>query len=101
VAGLPEVLSFAGTPNCAGTTGKVSMRLTWTSKNATEAWISTPIIASAAGDPKTTQGASGPLPANGSLTLPFDCANQYNYYDLGVYGGGHSHGEILQVARNV
>jgi hypothetical protein len=100
-AGLPEILSFSGSANCTTRSGRASVKLTWTSRNATEAWISNPIIASAAGDPKTTQGASGPLAPNGSLTLPFDCANQYNYYALGVYAGGRSGGEVLQVERNV
>jgi hypothetical protein len=60
------------------------------------------VVASAAGDPKTTSGAAGPLGPNGSTTLPFDCANTYNYYELGVYSGSQQPGrEVLQVPRNV
>jgi hypothetical protein len=101
-AGLPEITSFdSSTPGCTSTKGSTTVKLSWTSKNATEAWISNPVVASAAGDPKTTPGSTGPLPATGSTTMSFDCSSMYNYYDLGVYGGGHSSGEVKQVQRNV
>lgn len=98
--GLPEIRSFTGVPSkCPAATGTVSVTLTWTSKNATEAWMTNPPVAVAASDPKSTQGATGPLPPNGSIQMTFDCRSEYGYYDLGVYGGGHSSGEILQVPR--
>lgn len=96
-SGLPEITSFTASPTCGTSGGTVS--LSWASKNATEAWLTNPLVASAAGDPKTTAGAKGPLPPSGSTTMTFDCSSQYSYYDLGVYGGGHSAGEIKQVQR--
>jgi hypothetical protein len=98
--GLPEILSFTGVPSkCPAASGTVSVKLTWTSKNANEAWMTNPPVAVAAGDPKSTQGATGPLPPDGSITMTFDCRSEYGYYDLGVYGGGQSSGEVLQVPR--
>ncbi|TMC06361.1 MAG: hypothetical protein E6J41_19040 [Chloroflexi bacterium] len=100
ITGLPEILSFTGVASrCPTASGTVSVKLTWTSKNATAAWMTNPPVAVAASDPKTTQGATGPLPPNGSITMTFDCRSEYGYYDLGVYGGGHSGGEVLQVPR--
>jgi hypothetical protein len=98
--GLPEIVSFTAVPSkCAAASGTAPVKLTWTSRNATEAWMTNVPVAVAAGDPRSTQGATGPLPPNGSVTMTFDCRSEYDYYDLGVYSAGHSSGEVLQVVR--
>jgi len=78
------------------------VRLSWQTRAGDEVWIQITPVAVAAGDPKTTPGSAGPLPSNGSRTLPFDCAGQYDYYNIGVYnrGNGTHAGEVLQVPRN-
>jgi len=99
-----EVLSYQVTagPTCAGSGGSSTVRLTWRTKGADEAWIQTVPVAVAAGDPKTSPGSAGPLAANGSVTLQFDCAGENDYYNLGVYnrGNGTHAGVVLQVPRN-
>jgi hypothetical protein len=100
--GLPVITKFEAAPTCRTASGTATVNLTWTSQNATEAWISNPPVAVAAGDPRTTAGARGPLSPSGSTSMPFDCSQQYNYYELGVYAGSAQPSrEVMQVARNV
>jgi hypothetical protein len=100
-----ELGSFqvASGPNCTGTSGSSTVTMTWQTTGADEVWIQVTPVAVAASDPRTTPGSVGPLPANGSRTLPFDCRGQYDYYNIGVYnrGNGTHTGQIRQVARNI
>ena len=88
--------------NCQSDRRRPPARTTWQTRAGDEVWIQITPVAVAAGDPKTTPGSAGPLPPNGSRTLPFDCAGQYDYYNIGVYnrGNGTHAGEVLQVPRN-
>jgi hypothetical protein len=99
-----EILLMQATsgPRCTGTSGSSTVSLAWQTKGGDEVWIQVTPVAVAASDPKTTPGSSGPLPPNGSKTLPFDCGNPNDYYNLGVYntGNGTHAGQILQVPRN-
>jgi hypothetical protein len=100
---LPQIDSFdesVVSSDCSTsggtTTGTVSVRLTWTSSHATSAWIGSSPVAFAF-DPKSAGGSTGPLPANGSLSVSFACDNDYYYYDLGVYNATGNTLEVEQV----
>ncbi|MGN6609773.1 MAG: hypothetical protein ACTHMS_22520 [Jatrophihabitans sp.] len=92
------ITSFTGTPHCtdrSDTHGTVS--LSWTSGGgATTAYIVESAVAIGGSD---GQGSSPALPANGSTTLPFDCAQDYDYYTLYVHAATTKNGETLQVAN--
>jgi len=102
---MAEIVSYRATagPGCTGSSGSSTVSLSWQTRGGTEVWIQVTPVAVGAGDPRTTPGAYGPLPTNGTRTLPFDCRNAYDYYNLGVYntGNGTHSGVILQVPRNV
>lgn len=104
VTGLPQLNTFTvSTPTCASKSGTVNVTVSWTSKNATEAWINQPPTATTAGDPRTETPNFGPLAPNGTKTLTFDCTQQYNYYNIGVYNPSTTQrgGEDQQVVNNL
>jgi hypothetical protein len=104
VTGLPEITSYTTTmPDCTTKSGTTMIMLVWTSERATEAWVNQPVTASTAGDPRTVTPHEGPLKPNGSLQLPFDCTQQYNYYNLAVYNPSttQSGGQDNQVVNNL
>jgi hypothetical protein len=102
--GLPSVDTYqaiAG-PTCGGNSGTSQVTLTWHSANTSEVWILISQVAFDAGDPRTS-GGIGPLPPNGTRSLPFDCVNQYLYYQLRAYNPAHQKdpsGINLQVPRD-
>ena len=80
---MPELLSVNyATPGCKSNSGTSTVVLTWTSKAATSAYIEESPVAFPS-DPKPS--GVGPLSANGSKSMPFNCAYQYEYYMVGVY----------------
>ncbi len=98
---MPAIASFSSTiPTCTSNNGTGSVTLTWTSTAATSAWIADSPI-SQPFDPTTVTGADnqGPLPPNGSVKATYDCANQFEYYDLGVYNSLGNQIESTQVAN--
>lgn len=101
----PQLVAFsAGIPTCknAGDAG-AHVTLYWRSNNATSVWIASYSSINAAGDPKTTAHARGPLPPNASLNLPFNCAtaSNPNEYTIGVYSSGRgSQLKSILVKRN-
>jgi hypothetical protein len=74
--------------------------VTWTSTAATSAWLADSPTASAI-DPQSVTGADnqGPLAPNGSISMPYNCTYQYEYYDLGVYNSLGKQLESTQVAN--
>jgi hypothetical protein len=88
---LPSLDSVStSTPGCTSNSGMSTVTVTWTSTAATSAWLAESPIASPF-DPKTVSGGVGPLPGHGSHQMPFNCANQYDYYMIGVYNStGHT-----------
>jgi hypothetical protein len=102
--GLPSISSYQATagPTCGGTTGTSQVTLTWRTANATEVWIQISQVAFETGDPKVS-GGIGPLPVNGTRSLPFDCANDNLYYKIRAYNPSHEKdpsGINLQVPRD-
>lgn len=69
--------------------------ITWTTQYATEVYLGESEVAFYS-DPRTS-GGTGPLPPNGSKKMPYNCANQYDYYMLGVYNSVGKGGESEQV----
>lgn len=102
--GQPQIQTYqaiAG-PSCGSATGTSQVTLTWRTTNSTEVWIQISQVAFDTGDPKVS-GGIGPLPASGTRTLPFDCANQNLYYKLRAYNPTHNTdptGINLQVPRD-
>jgi hypothetical protein len=81
----PQLLSVNyQTPGCTTTSGTSTVVLSWTTKDGTSVYLSESSVAFPF-DPKSSGGAIGPLPPNGSKTVPYDCANDYDYYMVGVY----------------
>lgn len=93
----PGIVSFTyGSPGCTGDTGTSTVKVTWKSTDATSVWLAESEV-SFPFDPKGASGAIGPLGANGSKTVPFDCANQYDYYMYGVYNSFGQQYESVQI----
>ncbi|WP_034260630.1 hypothetical protein [Actinospica robiniae] len=93
---LPAVLSITyTTPGCTSQSGTSTVVITWSTQNATEVYLGESTVAFYS-DPRTS-GGTGPLPPDGSKTMPFNCANQYDYYMLGVYNSVGKGGETQQV----
>lgn len=72
------------TPGCKTTSGTSTVVLSWSTKDGTSVYLAESEVAFPF-DPKTSGGAIGPLPPNGSKTVPYNCANDDDYYMVGVY----------------
>jgi len=93
---LPYVVSITySDPGCTSRSGTSTVVISWKTKYAAEVYLSESVVAFYA-DPRTSGGV-GPLPGDGSETMPFNCANQYDYYMLGVYNSVGKSGETQQV----
>lgn len=100
---LPEIVSVSfGTPGCTTQSGMSTVTLTWKTKYVTSLYLGESELAFYA-DPKDN-GGFGPLSANGSKTMPFNCTYQYEYYMFSVYnstGAAGKQGETQQVPNPV
>ena len=93
---LPALVSITySTPGCTSNSGTSTVVITWKSKYATEVYLGESDVAFYS-DPRSS-GGTGPLPPNGSQKMPFNCANQYDYFMLGVYNSVGKTGETQQV----
>lgn len=93
---LPSVVSISyTTPGCTSQSGTSTVVITWKTQNATEVYLGESDVAFYS-DPKSS-GGTGPLAPNGSKKMSFNCANQYDYYMLGVYNAVGKGGETQQV----
>ncbi len=94
---LPYILNAEGAPDCTNRTNQNGhVKITYTSKYGTEVWIVATGIVEPGVDPKTSGGV-GPLPANGSKTLPYDCRNGDNAYNVYTYNSTGKGGEAINV----
>jgi hypothetical protein len=105
LGGPADITSFvvSTAPTCADGFDHSNVTVSWTSKGASEAWLLPGSVASSlvGADARTTTPNIGPVSANGSSTLPFDCGNAYNYVLLDVYGGSTHSGQVLQLPNNI
>jgi hypothetical protein len=99
VAGPADMHTVSYTVSCsshADTGGTV--KLSWTASGADSVYVlEAPIASALVGADAKSQGGTGPLPAQGSTTMPFACAADDDYYLVEAYNSGDSsHSGVVQ-----
>jgi hypothetical protein len=89
--GVSYVVSCTSHADTAGT-----VKLSWTSKGATEVYLLEGPVAGALVGANAKSG-KGPFPPNGSSVQPFRCAENYDYFLVEAYNGGSRSGIVQQV----
>ncbi len=95
VAGPAQMLSVTYSVSCTSHTDPSgTAKLSWTSKGSTSVYVLEGQVASAlVGADAKSGGGKGPLAKSGSVTVPFACAQDYDYYLVEAYNssdGTHS-----------